>query len=335
VVGLVPEVDGMTYEGCQLTPGCGKSNPSIGTIHELTLDYGLHESSLPDPAPGADGIWLGLYDTHCYAQYNPVARDSDQDGLWDYCEYVLAKAFAPMLSKSLTERCFGGEPYWAAKYFDNVPIINTGDFVRLAYMPAYYRDCGGGAHDGDSEFIQFAVGFNPSTQHWEFLSGFLSAHTCVDDTGCGSHFGLLGQFAASQDWLYAPDLEYPANRYASYPRVYVSKNKHANYATEHKCDTGGFFHGIFESCDDVDKGRFKVWRDHNIGSYGHPFHDCVPSADPAATSAELECFWSPETFGGWQLDAEGVTPYVKFLNSFAFACKWLGPGTSWCSSYGL
>jgi hypothetical protein len=243
-----------------------------------------------------------------------------------------------MLNNNEDAGCFGGEPYWAAKYFDNTEPIHSGDFVRIAYMPSYYKDCGTWqyqyeAHSGDSEFIQETVGYNPNTKHWELFNGFLSAHTCTDDANCN----LLQQSAASQTWPKAADFQYPANIYMTYPRIYVSFHKHANYSSESACDGGGFGWGFTEFCENHDRGRFMVWESHNIGNVRYPLVDCTASQRLWSDPNVKECYWSGSAFNGWNADPYGATPpgYIALLHSYAYACKWLGPGTDWCSSYGL
>src|SRR5216110_119645 len=148
---------------------CG---PVDGTIHDGTGDGSVTQVA-GDPSPGAPGIWLGWYGSgqYCYANYNSFMNDGDHDWLDDQCEYLIAKAFAPALAISPADGYDKGEPYWAVKYFPNDPNYGWGEFVRIAYMPAYYRDggtpgSGATAHVGDSEFIMVGVQYNPSTQHW-------------------------------------------------------------------------------------------------------------------------------------------------------------------------
>jgi hypothetical protein len=60
------------------------------------------------------------------------------------------------------------------RYFDDGLGYGWGQFVRIAYLPAYYRDCGDSyAHDGDSEFIVLNVGYKSETRHWEMFKAYL------------------------------------------------------------------------------------------------------------------------------------------------------------------
>lgn len=132
----------MTWEGCQVTPSC-----SGGVDGRITEQPGERPSPEypPDPSPGAPGAWIGFGATDCYVNYGENSStwmDVDGDLLRDECEYHLARAFAPVLMLSQSDGCPEGEPYWAAKYFDDPGHHHWGEFVRIAYLPAYYRDCG-------------------------------------------------------------------------------------------------------------------------------------------------------------------------------------------------
>jgi hypothetical protein len=120
----------------------------------------LYEAS--DPPNGyTTGIWLGSAVTPvtCFGDRNTSIVDRDHDLLSDNCEVELAKAFAPHWGMAGDEPCPQAEPYWAVKYFDRTQV------VRIAYMPAYYMDCGGNGtgHAGDSEFVMVQVAWNVST----------------------------------------------------------------------------------------------------------------------------------------------------------------------------
>lgn len=230
----------MTEEGCRLTPGCWDGGgPGAGVIHDGDLSLSLRESTAPDPSPGAQGLWLGIRSYDCYLAppFNASTAghlDIDDDKLDDNCEYVLAQAFAPLLAIDDREGCLAGEPYWAAKYLDNLPPFDTGDMVKLAYLPAYHKDCGSGSHIGDSELIQLTVGYNPTTKHWEVLNSWLSAHVCVNDGfECQLPWNSLG---ASASW--GRNFEWPSGRLLAFPRVWISLNKHANYRSRAHCDAG-------------------------------------------------------------------------------------------------
>lgn len=241
---------------------------------------------------------------------NPMAQDVDQDYLSDECEYRLAWAFAPDIMLSSRDPCPGGEPYWAAKYFDDPASFGWGRFVRVAYLLSYYADCGAGGHNGDSEFLDVQVTYNPGTQHWELQQLFTSAH-----------FLALN---SNSTWTSSANLVYPSGVIRSYPRVWASTGKHANY-TGPGC--GNIFHETIDECElPFDAGRVKVYQYHNIGQPGHPRIDCVASINPMYwTNGLRECYQSGTMFQGWQGGATSSTPYRVSLHTWAHDC-WLYDG---------
>ncbi len=327
---LAPPTPSMTEEGCQETPGCWQEGSSVGHLDDGDVTYALNESSLPDSHFGADGIWLGLTNDDCYV-WRGVSNgiDQDEDGLIDYCELQLAKAFAPVLSFASGESCSGGEGYWVAKVIDNY-FTGTGDLVKLGYLMAYYDDCGAGGHLGDSEFVQLTVEYNPATQHWVLVDSWLSEHACdVVTLECiaGSFFTHTSEWGAGFD--------FPAGRRGSFPRVYISKNKHANYHSAPDCDAGGAVWS--DTCSGhSDVGRFKVWQDHNLGSAHHHLLDCAQSQSGNSLYTGTECFWSGEQFGGWHGGKPGTraAPYSSYLLSVAFQATFVTVDEWWVGSYG-
>ena len=292
---------------CQTDPECGGG--TNGLIHDQSSSGTLVEPSY-DPSPGANGIWLGNTVTGnvCYKNYNASIIDNDGDWLDDNCEYQLAKAFAPSVNMYAYEACPYGEPYWAAKYFDDVLGRGWGEFVRIAYMPAYYEDCGVNGHEGDSEFIMLEVDYNPATKHWEMKSMFLSAHA--------------GTFTNSSEWILDEnEIEYPSGRLYSYPRVWVAEKKHANYKSRADCNAGAigfdecYRHGAYG-------GRILVYRHRGVGSRLYDRLGCQPSDNLLFyENGRTECFYTRRNFKGWQITSEaGVTPYYDFLISQAFEC---------------
>jgi hypothetical protein len=325
----------MTEEGCRLTPGCRNGGgPTGGTIYDNDLSLGLYESTAPDPSPGANGLWLGFESTDCYLHPPFMASaaghlDIDSDKRDDDCEYRLAKAFAPLLAFDGREQCPQGEPYWLAKHIDNLEPFHTGDMVKIGYLAAYYNDCGGGGHVGDSEFIQLTVAYNPYTHHWELINSFLSAHLCPNDSfSCQLPWNSLGN---SQSWGQA--FEWPSGRSFAFPRVWVSLNKHANYRTRNHCDAGSTMFG-FDTCDQGrDVGRFIVWQSHNLGSNHARIVNCVES-ETALPLYGIECFWTGTKFKGWKMGVPGVTPYKTLLLSVVFQATQIDVNTWWHGSFG-
>jgi hypothetical protein len=121
--------------------------------------------------------------------------------------------------------CPGGEPYWAAKYFNNIQPYNWGDFVRIAYLQSYYFDCGTLGHNGDSELIQLTVAYVPSRQHRRLINSWISAHAVLDGTPGNEVTGEAGSNSSTWGLFF----QWPSARTYSWPRVYVSPNKHGNY----------------------------------------------------------------------------------------------------------
>jgi hypothetical protein len=293
---------------CPVGDICGNSD---GVIHDGTGNGTL--TVVPgDPSPGADGIWLGntVSKQWCFRDWNPFIQDADHDWLDDNCEEQLARAFAPALAISPTDGCAGGEPYWAAKAFANV--FAFGWWVRIAYMPAYYLDCGAnlplgvdGPHDGDSEFFMLGVRYNEDTRHWQLWEGFTSAH-----------YGTLNDHSVYTTNTLA--LQFPSQRLLAYPLIWVARQKHANYWSQIACN------GPNDCNNNVTMGRIKIYGNHNVGSRWVDYlPNGVPSANPQfAGNGRLEYFYNPNhpRFGGWQPFADGVTPYYDILSADIFEC---------------
>jgi hypothetical protein len=333
----------MTWEGCLQTPGCADDGdpktPPVdyaGSLHDYNPSVSLREPTSPvDPSSGEDGIWLALHPQDCYQPYYVSGTshpDADADGLDDRCELRLAQAFAPMLrfSDPGIEQCPGGEAYWAAKYFDNIPEIVTGDFVRIAYLMSYYHDCGALGHKGDAELIQLTVAWVRATKHWVLINGWISAHAVIGRPFGNSILGPIG--SNSSTW--GRSFQWPSQRRYSFPRIWISTNKHANYRSEGDCDNGGVLLGIFESCTSSrDAGRFRVWSGNNIGSAHRFMRDCVASMKNSLSPKE--CFWTGSDFGGWQAGTPVSSPFRPILNSTVYGCYFLTTGMCWASRWGM
>jgi hypothetical protein len=338
---------------------CTPLPDEIGDITDADVtDTFYRYSSAPDPNPSADGIWLGpsIQPAGCYKDQTAAGSwgsliDQDVDGLSDECEYVLAKNFSPLIAASPYDGCFGGEPYWIAKYV-NESGFGTGMRVKLGYLPSYYRDCGALGHNGDSEFIQLTVQYNSTTKHWELTDSWLSAHACLDQgISCSTWEGLgsSSTFGRAFSW--------PKRRYA-WPRIWTSEKKHANYRSQSAC-TGGGGAGTDTCLNNLDFGRFHVYRAHNIGSPLHPFRDCVRSEQPGTVQqlvtvvehsntgrspgalvvppqyTETECYWTVRDFGGWlpRSSAGIASPYRKYLNSVVWGAVRIDATNWWWGTF--
>ncbi|HYJ79341.1 MAG TPA: hypothetical protein VEW03_07060 [Longimicrobiaceae bacterium] len=241
-----------------------------------------------DPYPAAPGIYLGwVAPETCFRSRNPGVASADQDLDWlhDSCELELARAFAPSWKMSRKDDCLDGEPYWAAKYFA------TSEHVRIAYMPAYYRDCGPTFldfnHDGDSEFVMVQVRYDASVQHWVFDGMFISAH-----------YGTANDHS---QWVYPSQAQFTW-RAGTHPTVWVSIDKHGNYRSKEYCNSWDLLTvvGIHDQCDWswLDPLRFPVDPSHNVGSSHVHLRDAVTAEK--IFSSRVEHIWTGTQFRGWQ-----------------------------------
>jgi hypothetical protein len=213
-----------------------------------------------------------------------LSVDSDIDGFDDLCEYRLAHAFAPFLRVSADDADVSREPYWAATYRPQLYHPGITHHVSIMYLLAYHTDYGASwtGHEGDSEFIIVDVLYNETTQHWELWQAFLSAH--------------WGGNASLSDYVGFGSFEYP-HHYRGYPKVYVSKNKHANYESKKRCDL------LQDTCPNmIDGGRVFVDQSRNIGSNQARLVNIVTSQQPYSYGG-TEAFWTSNTFCGWWLGA--------------------------------
>ena len=265
----------------------------------------------------------------CAADYG---ADRDGDGLPDECEARLAAAFAPELladrEDCLWDSTASGGAHLRGGYLYVVAPLERGR-VRIAYLPAYFRDCGWGgvarvmrfgrsdAHDGDSELIVLDLAPGPGPEGLEVGGVFLSAH-------CG------GRAGGDCRWFRGRalnDFAWTAERRLGAPRVWVSTGKHAHYRSRGDCDRG---HWRQEGCADRPVAyRFPVVSPaQNIGSRARPAgqgHGCVvtealPLGAEGAAPGAMECLWSEWTpFRGWQAErtGEAPTPYARLLRTHA------------------
>ena len=288
--------------------------------------------------------------------------DADNDGLADECETMLAAAFNPELRYSSHDEVWGGEPVWVAKaqlvFNQSVGFQNV---VRIMYMPAYYNDLGNpydcwkgfwdyfvhflgwgdcAGHYGDSEAILLDVRYEPGSQHWILNSAYLSQHTGYQWFNAGN----TGSYGENDDLYseaygnvktpgtYPTALSYYNGKPGGAPIIWVSIDKHANYANERDCNNGGGFAGIGkDDCQMNDSFMFMALSDgmvgqRNLGSSTTKFISCLESNNPATHQISppgppwhQECFWDPNyTFSGWSGANPSSTPYGNRLVRWRF-----------------
>lgn len=299
--------------------GCGSA--AVGTPVPSDLPHGIELEWTRDgcrtPLPGSD---------------------SDDDGLVDGCEFVLAQAFAPLLVLSAAA-CNVGDGAPAGGYGFTVEPGEDENTVLIGYAPAYVQDCGwsgpkcwlrwrGGCrgHAGDSEFIGVEIQFDESVGRWATRAVFLSAH-------------CFGASDADCRWYRGPDLNTFAWAGAAHaaPTVWVAEGKNANYPTRGRCDRG---HWWFDTCErNTLEVRFPVLdQRQNLGS---PLREarCLTlgelgwdTAPPGADAEAVECFGDETPFRGWakvpgestqEKPPRGVTPYRRY-----FQLLEAGPGAA-------
>ncbi len=307
------------------------------------MEGGTPTCTLEDVDPSAAGLFTTWSEEMCLgpSPYTPGAFvDDDLDGVHDYCEAAAAAAFAPTLIFSSHDCSWdnglgrmGGEYFYAveSKLKTNPSTQEQYQVLRVAYLPAYYWDCGNASsvplaswfdpvHSGDSELILVDASYDSTSHHWVTDAVFLSAH-------CGTMFDQFCVWyppSGVHSWVDARSLG------AAY--IWVSRNKHANYMTEGQCDTAIVVGGIpLEDCEFDTPMRFPVsYVQQNIGSRVAPFRNCDPpfSSSSMVSPSETECMWSyhPNAttgplgrFNGWQVPETGprATPYGTLLASHA------------------
>lgn len=274
------------------------------------------------------GIRIGWTEGACLSP-DRTAPDADQDGVADACEHALAEAFAPELVFDEQECGWdaGGAPgRVGGGYFYGVQRAPEGGRLRIAYLPAYYVDCGWDlpvcrltwwlcdGHAGDSEIVLVDVAFGERTERWATERIFLSAH-------------CFGRSDGRCRWYAGRDLErfgWADGVPRGAPVVWVAHGKHAHYPSREACDAG---HWGYDGCDgNTAARRFPIAAPRqNVGSREVPFAtgkgtDCVggddlPWRSTRVDAEAVECFWDPEArFRGWQVGVgDGSTGYGRYL----------------------
>jgi hypothetical protein len=291
-----------------------------------------------DLDPRAPGIFTGWSSAQCLDIDD--GNDADHDGVVDLCERIMAAAFAPELrfssdciidSDDVLGLRLGGDYGYA--------VQQIGGAMRIAYLPAYYADCGapagidggfnvfGDGHSGDSEMIIVETRYSTASNHWQTVRVFTSSH-CGEP---GRYDAFLFDYCAFHP---ASNFSFVGGLPQGAPVVWVSNRKHANYWSRSRCDRG-----IIDECYDHYVRRFPIMNaGQNIGSgdFPNPWRaevpgqtrkDCQPPLfssatllryDPTALS-RVECWWAKQiSFNGWMYEIKGgATAYGYHLQYYA------------------
>lgn len=249
---------------------------------------------------------------------NYVALGADHDGMLDSCEYYLSAAMAPSLLIDASDKAPTFEPYYAAR-LDGQSSATGRQLVKIFYAVAYHEDPGMLGHNGDSEYVAVWAS-DEGNGYWSREWVLTAAH--------------VGSPAASSKlWAGRPEnvRPYPVNilLYPEFvssrplgPRVWVSRDKHANYGSKFACNNGGGFLGTI-LFDDTCTGSvvvrdFVAYSDGNLGRKAYhdpPMRNCTNSRIGAPGQ---ECFWNAAQFKGWQGGSGGTTPYLDHLRTMGF-----------------
>lgn len=246
-----------------------------------------------------------------------TASQGEEGGLSLRCQLEFASRFAPVLvvraggcNWEARKEQLGGGYFFAVQRVDSV--------VRVAYLPAYFEDCGWYGikcwipgvdctpHRGDSEFIVVELQEAPA-RAWRVTGVFLSAH-------------CFGRSVSDCRWYRGKGLERFQWQDTS-PIVWVSDGRNANYPSRRACDMG---HHSLDTCDRNNvQYRYPVAENRNIGSRSRPARQggCVSGSEvgsPVAEPEALECFWDANAkFRGWKTGVAGVTGYFRYLVEIA------------------
>jgi hypothetical protein len=259
----------------------------------------------------------------CYRPgYWTYLSDGDSDGVLDSCENELAIAFKPQVVLMANDCELRRAPAFAVR---QKVSPDWGGVIEIFYAISWMYDCGPYGHRGDSEWIIEEVGPSNLAGHpWALKYATLSAHW--DDGFWDNTAGYA-----------AHDLE-DAQGSPGFgaPRVWVSKNKHANYRTAAAC--GGQLLGyqdscawpfgctIFMTCTNPTYFTLDFSAAQNLGSYVVPFFGAAttPRSDPITFSGRTEYYWVPAGVGGefcgW-LAPNGIGcagAYQKSLRAYGF-----------------
>jgi hypothetical protein len=265
------------------------------------------------PAGTPPGAGISIPDLTMNACRNRTVSgvDRDNDYLDDECEWKIAYNFAPALRFTYGDTTTSRETYWAAHAKEACVTAETNDtinfyclewlpVIRVFYALGYHKDGGWSfafpAHNGDSEFLIVEVAYDHQEETWKHTRTFMSSHQ-------GSPSGESGWWY--HNWRDRGYIEYPYT-VNGYHRVWVEKNKHANYGTEATCDDGPA-----GGCGSGWQERVDVRIEDNIGEYSHNLLTFVSSRQGYPGT---ECFWCIGSFRGWHSSGQ-TTGYRDYLEA--------------------
>ena len=290
----------------ELAPVSESGEPIVESVSaDGGCDPGLGPRDNPCPRTGSSATKIALRLPSGFGRDEcREGSDSDADGLSDACEYEVAATFAPALMINWSKTSPRDEYY----------VVMPGQGVRIMifYALGYHYDRGDTGfteHDGDSEFIVMSV--IPPTEAgyaWLLDEAYLSAHH-LDDR------------ADSSERIGSEEME--TDGYGR-PLVWVSENKQANYASQDKCNNGGYTQ-LWMNADDCGENDtlayFAVYENGNLGQYSRrTYPPCsVPSRHGGMTN-RYECYWFYGAFHGWMPppNSGSGTAYRIHLRHFDF-----------------
>lgn len=270
---------------------------------------------VPNPYPQGTAWGVNLGPDFSYSACT-AAGGFDQDGLTDACEHQLAVSFRPLLSTSPSDQTLSRESYWAAH--------RVGPKVKIFYALAYHWDGGSDhwacgmdasghclAHPGDAEHIVLTVIWDAFTGHWRLESAYLSAHA--------------GSPANASETVPAHELTYEG-RGRHYPRVFVAREKHANYKSRAACHEEHLFILTDICYDNIDDGRVDTWSGRKLGSSEVNYLSTVHSVDPYIHTGNEDFWQRNQYFCGWdgpslnhnRNGCSRNTSYASILSSHGF-----------------
>jgi hypothetical protein len=289
-----------------------RSSKTISTRGEELLsvqssDCGPEAVIECDTGGGGNTNYGGYFLTHSFSACTDAAGhpDADEDGLRDACEIEIAKAFAPALRFDRGEVHWGRHPYWSVA---RDPYVARA--LKIFYLIAYEKDGGDPgtrayAHDGDSEFLIVYVQDITGGGRWALDRMTYSAH-------------WHSTWDRTHENLPYDKVEY-TDEYRGRPRSWVGESKHPNYPNQSSCN------GNFDDCHNPQSADTQLgfYDERNVGNLwagaGVPLYTSPNCAKSALAVPYTECFWTDDTFRGWQTeDGGGSGGYKRSLSWYYF-----------------